>query len=196
MADKAVIQPVNPPFVKVFAAPGIDSHPDEVGVYASGAGRDAGSFKVAPYDWLNESPEQGYATGNLIADNMATKAKPINSISIRRRGVSPWGGFFPGKQASIIYQHPGGIADMNPGASSTIAGGPGAASSFVRLHGVRGNRGMKLPTLPQEVTRGGNQPFPAGGGSHEPLTAPLIPKVPGWPSIFKVSIAATPAKKG
>jgi hypothetical protein len=192
MPSGPVIKPVPPPFVKVFAAPGIDSHPDEVGVYASGAGRDAGAFKVAPYDWLNESPEQGYATGQLISGYEATKAPPINSISIRRRGISPWGGFFPGKKSAIIYQHPGGIADMNPGASSTIAGGPGAASSMCRISGVRNNRGMKLPVLPQEVTRGGNQPFPAGGGSHEPLTAPMIPKVPGWPSIFKVSVQSAP----
>jgi hypothetical protein len=180
----------NDPFVKVFAAPGIDSHPSEVGVFASGAGREpeTSTFKSAPYDWFNEAPSQGYHTENLIGGFDATKAPPATSMSIRKRGVSPWGGFFPGKRAALIYQHPGGIADMNPGASSRIAGGPGQASSLVRTHGVRNNRGMKLPVLPATVTRGGSAPVPSGGGSHEPLTAPILPKVPGWPSIFKVSM--------
>jgi hypothetical protein len=179
----------NEPFVKVFAAPGIDSHPSEQGLFNSGAGFDptATTLKAAPYDWLNEAPTQSYQTENFIGNFTATKAPDAQSLSIRKRGVSPWGGFFPGKRASLIYQHPGGIADMNPGASARVAGGKGSASSLVRTHGVRNNRGMKLPVLPQEVTRGGSAPMPSGGGSHEPLTAPILSKVPGWPSIFKMS---------
>jgi hypothetical protein len=177
-----------PSFVKVFAAPGIDSAPEEFGVRSSGAAFDPGTAppQTSPYDWLNESPSQSYQTEEFIAGYPATRAKPANQIAVRKRGVSPWGGFFPGKRAALARQHPGGIADMDPGASSHIAGGKGAASSMVRLHGVRNNRGMKLPVLPQEVTRGGLAPVPSGGGSHEPLTAPMIPKVPGWPSIFKI----------
>ena len=179
----------NDPFVKVFAAPGIDSHPSEVGVFASGAGREpeTATFKSAPYDWSNECPTQHYNTERLIGGFDATLAPPANSMQIRKRGISPWGGFFRGKAHNLIYQHPGGIADMNPGASSRISGGPGAASSLVRTHGVRNNRGMKLPVLPPDVTRGGSAPVPSGGGSHEPLTAPIMPKIPGWPSIFKVT---------
>lgn len=179
----------NEPFVKVFAAPGIDSHPQEFGVYNSGAGRapETTTLKTPPYDWFNEAPSQNYQTENFIGNFGATKAQPANQIAIRKRGVSPWGGFFPGKRAALTFQHPGGIADMNPGASARIAGGPGGASSMVRTHGVRNNRGMKLPVLPPSITRGGSAPVPSGGGSHEPLTAPILPKVPGWPSIFKVT---------
>lgn len=174
------------PFVKVFAAPGIDSQTGEFGVLASGAGHrpDAPTFKASPYDWYNEAPTQHYETENLVGNFPATKAPPANSMAIRRRGFTPWGGFFPGKRAAVSHQHPGGIADMNPGASSQIAGGPGAASSFCRLHGVRDNRGMKLPVLPQEVTRGGLANIPTGGGSHDPLVAPMKPRIPGWPTIF------------
>jgi hypothetical protein len=136
---------------------------------------------------LNESPSQGYQTEHFVGGFPTTKAKTIDKISVRKRGVSPWGGFFRGREAAMKFQHPQGNADMNPGASKLIAGGPGQGSSMVRLHGVRNNRGMKLPVLPQEVTRGGKAPLPSGGGSHEPLTAPLMPKVPGWPSIFKVT---------
>lgn len=179
----------NEPFVKVYAAPGIDSHPQEFGVYNSGAGRapETTTLKTPPYDWFNEAPSQGYHTENLIGNFDATKAPHANQMAVRKRGVSPWGGFFPGKRIALAYQHPGGIADMNPGASSRISGGPGAASSLVRTHGVRNNRGMKLPVLPPSVTRGGSAPVPSGGGSHEPLTAPILPKIPGWPSIFKVT---------
>lgn len=186
------------PFVKIYAAPGIDSHPSEQGVFNSGAGFDpqSPSMKTPPYDWGNEVPEQGYQTGQLIGNFPATKVDPINTKATRKRGVSPWGGFFPGKRASLIYQHPGGNADMNPGASAQIAGGKGQASSFVRSHGARANRGMKLPVLPQTVTRGGRAGIPTGGGSHDPLTAPLIPKVPGWPSIFKTVIKTPPATDG
>jgi hypothetical protein len=185
------------PFVKVYAAPGIDSDTYEYGVFNSGAAFDpqAPTYKTPPYDWLNEAPEQGYKPGKLIGDGDkgATISKPANQMSIRKRGVSPWGGFYPGQAEALAFQHPGGIADMNPGASRLIAGGVGQASSMVRVHGVRNNRGMKLPVLPQEVTRGGIAPLPSGGGSHEPLTAPLLSKVPTWPSIFKVTIKA--AKK-
>jgi hypothetical protein len=188
---------VNEPFVKVFAAPGIDSHPSEQGVFNSGAGFDptATTSKTPPYDWGNEAPSQNYETENLVGGFDATKAPTAHALGVRRRGVSPWGGHFPGKQAAMTFQHPGGIADMNPGASARIAGGPGQASSMVRLHGVRSNRGMKLPVLPQEVTRGGSLPIPVGGGSHDPLVAPLMPKVPGWPSIFNIVVKQDKASK-
>jgi hypothetical protein len=176
------------PFVKVFAAPGIDSDPRETGVFNSGAAFDpnAQTLKTPPYDWLNEAPEQGYETGQLVGNgsNGATKGKPANSISVRRRGISPWGGFFHGGRNALAMQHPGGIVDTNTGASSLIAGGPGQASTFARVHGGRSNRGMKLPVLPQETKRGGQIAFPAGGGSHEPLVSPLQPNVPGFVSIF------------
>lgn len=174
------------PFVKVFAAPGIDSHPDEQGVFNSGAGFDpqAPTAKTQPWDWYNEAPTQHYETENFVGNFGATKAPDASKLKIRKRGLSPWGGFGPGMRASLTYQHPGGIADMNPGADRLIAGGPGAASSFCRLHGVRDNRGMKLPVLPQEVNRGGLAPVPSGGGGHDPLAAPLRPKIPGWPTIF------------
>lgn len=176
------------PFVKVFGAPGIDSHPSEVGVYNSGAGLhpNTETYKTAPYDWLNESPEQGYEHGEFIGSGSqgVTKTKQANSLQIRKRGISPWGGFFHGGRASLAMQHPGGIVDTNTGASSMIAGGAGQASSFVRLHGGRDDRGMKLPVLPQETKRSGIAPFPAGGGTHDPLAAPLQSKVPGFPSIF------------
>ncbi|SRR6266849_207228 len=177
----------SPSFVKVFAAPGIDSHPTEQGVFNSGAGFDpvAPTLKTPPYDWLNEAPSQGYETENLIGNFGATKAKTIKNIAIRRRGISPWGGFFHGGRQALAMQHPGGITDHNAGCSSIIAGGPGAASTFARIHGGRSQRGMKLPILPQEVKRGGAQAFPLGGGSHEPLVAPLTPKVPGFVSIFQ-----------
>jgi hypothetical protein len=177
---------VHPPFVKVFAAPGIDSHISEQGVFNSGAGLDphAPTTKTPPYDWSNESPSQGYETEHLVGNFGATKAPTAKSIAVRRRGFSPFGGFFPGKNISLSYQHPGGIADINPGASSLIAGGPSSASSLVRLNGGKINRGMKLPILPQQIVRGGVAGMPSGGGSHEPLVAPLMPKVAGWPTIF------------
>lgn len=176
------------PFVKVFAAPGIDSHTDEQGVFNSGAGFDpkAPTLKTPPYDWLNEAPEQGYAAGHLIGigSNDATKSKPAHALSVRRRGISPWGGFFHGGRQALAFQHPGGITDHNAGASSLIAGGPGSASSLVRISGGRNDRAMKLPVLPQQSKRGGLIAMPAGGGSHDPLVAPFLPNVPGWPSIF------------
>jgi len=175
-----------PPFVKVFAAPGIDSHTSETGVFNSGAGFDpnAPTLKTPPWDWTNEAPTQSYGTENLVGNFGATKAPDAQSLKVRRRGLAPFGGFFPGKRASLAYQHPGGIADMNPGASSRIAGGPGAASSFCRLSNPSKDRGLKLPVLPNQVAPGLPAPIPTGGGSHEPLAAPLMPRVPGWPTIF------------
>ena len=176
------------PFVKVYATPGIDSHPNEQGVFNSGAAFDptAQTLKTPPYDWGNEAPEQGYETGELIGigSSGATKTKPANALSIRRRGISPWGGFFHGGRQALAMQHPGGIVDHNAGASALIAGGPGSASSMVRISGGRSTRGMKLPVLPQQTKRGSAAAMPTGGGSHDPLVAPLSPNVPGWPSIF------------
>jgi len=52
----------------------------------------------------------------------------------------------------------------------------------------KGNRGAKLPVLPIPLPRGGVTPLPTGGGSHEPLVAPLQPKISGWPTIFSFSV--------
>lgn len=182
------------PFIKVFAAPGVDSSVNETGIFNSGAGLHPATqtLKTPPYDWLNEAPEQGYASGFLIgngAGKSATKSKPAHALSVRKRGVSPWGGFFAGGRAALAMQHPGGIVDTNTGASSMIAGGAGQASTFVRVQQVgdrngRKTRGMKLPVLPTQTKRGGVSPFPAGGGSHDAMAAPLQPNVPGFPSIF------------
>ncbi len=112
----------------------------------------------------------------------------MKSIAVRKRGASPFGGFFQGKDA-LIYQHPGGLADMNPGADSKIAGGIGQASSFCRVNINNPDRAMKLPVKPSQITRGGPAKIPTGGGSHEPLVAPMMPKVPGWPTIFSFKTA-------
>jgi hypothetical protein len=191
-----------PRFVKVFASPGIDSHIYEQGVFNSGASLSpqTPTLKTPPYDWGNEMPEQGYATGRLIGafgdPAGKTKAKGANHISVRKRGTSPWGGFFHGGRAALAMQHPGGIVDTNTGCSPLIAGGPGQGSTLVRVKGGRPQRGMKLPVLPQNVKRGGIMAMPTGGGSHDPLTAPLRPMVPGFVSIFsfkQVKPSARPA---
>lgn len=173
------------PFVKVFAAPGIDSHPAEVGVFNSGAAFDPGAptLKTPPYDWGNEAPSQDLDTEHLVGGYVATKAPVAASLKIRRRGLSPWGGAYLSVHGQ---QHPGGITDLNPGSGSVIAGGVGQASSFCRINAknAANNRRMKLPVLPQTAVRAGVSAFPTGGGSHEPLVAPMMPKVPGWPTIF------------
>jgi hypothetical protein len=179
-----------PRFVKVFASPGIDSHIYEQGIFNSGASfsPQTPTLKTPPYDWSNEAPEQGGAPGRLIGTfgdpAGKTKSKIANQIAVRKRGVSPWGGFFSGGRASLAMQHPGGITDTNLGCSPLIAGGPGQASTLVRVKGGRPQRGMKLPVLPQNVKRGGVMAMPTGGGSHDPLTAPLRSMVPGFVSIF------------
>lgn len=181
-----------PGFVKVFASPGVDSHPNEQGVFTSGAAFDPGAptLKTPPYDWFNEAPEQGYAIGHLVGPGLdpgrATAAPQANHLGVRKRGVSPWGGFMSeGGRSSLSMQHVGGNVDHNAGASSLIAGGPGSASSLVRINRGGPSRGMKLPLLPQAVKRGGMTQFPAGGGSHDNLAAPLKPMVPGFVSIFQ-----------
>ena len=182
-----------PSFVKVFAAPGIDSHISEQGVFNSGAGLapDHATLKTPPYDWGNEVETYDHNTGRLVGNFAATQAPNAASMKIRKRGISPWGGNST-HQRGISHMHPGGIADMNPGADSRIAGGSGAASSMCRVNRVTDNsRGMKLPVLPQETARGGAGNVPAGGGGHDSLAAPLKPKVPGWPTIFSFT-----SKKG
>ena len=187
------------PFVKVYATPGIDSGTNEQGVFNSGAGLhpNTDTLKTPPYDWRNEAPEQGYSSGELIGvgSNGATRSKPAHSMSVRRRGISPWGGFFKGGRHTLSTQHIGGNVDHNAGASSLIAGGPGAASSFARVHGGRSDRGMKLPILPQETKRAGVAAFPAGGNGHDGIAAPLRPNVPGFPSIFMFRNQAKGATK-
>jgi hypothetical protein len=178
-----------PSFVKVFAAPGIDSTTHEQGVFNSGAGFDpnAPTLKTPPYDWNKENPALGYGTGRLVGNYPETTAPDATSLKVRKRGLSPFGGPFSGTGSILSHQHPGGIADMNPGAGSLIAGGRGQASSFCRVNGKYAdvNRRLKLPVLPVPAPRGGVTSFPSGGGSHEPLTAPLQPQISGWPTIFK-----------
>lgn len=172
---------------KQFAAPGIDSGPEEFGVFNSGAGRhpDTATLKASPTDWANEAASMGFETEHFVGNYPATKAPGASSLQIRRRGKAPFGGFFPGARNKEAYQHPGGNVDHNAGADHLIAGGPGQASSFVRVNKTtKPNRGMKLPVMPETIVRGGLATLPAGGGSHEPLVAPLQPKVAGWSSIF------------
>lgn len=175
-------------FVKVFASPGIDSDISEVGLFNSGATfrpEDARkAAKASPHDWGNEAPSQAHKTENLVGGFDATKSKDPRSLRVRNRGISPFGGTFPGAHLAS-HQHPGGIVDMNPGAGSMIAGGTGAASSLVRISRVGDDtRGMKLPVLPKQVTRGGKAMFPQGGGGHDAVAAPIAPKMPGFASIF------------
>lgn len=179
--------PLRPLSFKVFAAPGIDSAVDEQGVFNSGAGLhpDHETLKAAPTDWSNESPTQNHTTGRLVGNYAATEVKGADSLKIRRRGLAPFGGFFSGKN-ELAMQHPGGIVDHNAGADHLIAGGPGAAATFCRVNvtNQKQNRGAKLPVLPRLLPRGDVSRIPAGGGSHEPLVAPLQPKIAGWPTIF------------
>lgn len=173
---------------KLFAAPGIDSGVEEYGVFASGAGRapHTATTKASPTDWGNEAPTQSYETENFVSGYPETKAPSANSLQVRRRGKAPFGGFFAGARASLAYQHPGGITDHNAGADHLIAGGPGAASTFCRVNVLprKKGQGMKLPVLPTQVVRGGLAGIPSGGGGHEPLAAPLQPKISGWKGIF------------
>lgn len=186
------------PFVKVFASPGIDSTPNEQGVFSSGAGLrpDTPTFKVNPWDWGNDAPSQGNDTEHLVGGVAATKAPNAKSMAIRRRGVSPWGGsaltMHPHAQ-----QHAGGIQDLNPGADYKISGGKGQASSFCRVEQKRDfkavNAGMKLPVLAQEITRGGAAPIPTGGTFDGSPAAPVMPRITGWPTIFSFRGAAKQA---
>lgn len=176
---------------KKFASPGIDSSPDEQGVFNSGAGMGP-NVKTAksganPYDWNGRNPYSALQSGRLIGNFPATQAPPASSLRIRRRGISPFGGAADRFKSGAIREKAGGIVDMNPGAGSLIAGGPGAAASMVRVNGARKvNEGMKLPVLPMAVTRGGTAVMPAGGGvlGFGPA-APLVPKLP-MPSVIKV----------
>lgn len=176
------------PIVKMYASPGIDSVPQEVGVFSSGAGMrpDAPTFKAQPYDWKNDGTNQGHTSGRLIGNFSATQAKTADQLKIRRRGVSPFGGQYksPGNPHSM--KHSGGSFDMNPGSSHLIAGGPGQASTFVRTQTkqTKPDRGMKLPVLSHAVTRGGLVPIPTGGGFDAALSAPLASTITGWPTIF------------
>jgi hypothetical protein len=184
--------------VKMFAAPGIDSDVLEWGVYSSGAGLHPSTptSKVPPSDWLAVNPDISHATGKLVGNFDATKAQDPRGMRVRRRGISSWGGLMPGsaphaagptdvRQGTTKFRKSGGIVDTNLGASGIIAGGPGQASSMVRLSGQRKDSGMKLPQLPNQVARGGKVAFPAGG-MHGLPPAPLIPKIPGLAGIIRV----------
>ncbi len=188
--------PTKPLVYKMFAAPGIDSHPLDVGIFNSGAGRapDTETAKAAPTDWSNESPTQNRTAGRLVGNFEATAASGANSMAIRRRGLAPFGGFFAGRN-SLAVQHPGGIVDHNAGADHLIAGGPGAASTFCRVNITqqKHNRGAKLPIMPRMLQRGTVAQIPAGGGQYEPLVAPLQPKISGWPTIFSFTKGARSA---
>lgn len=185
-----VVPRISPPsFVKTFASPGVDSPQEEFGVFASGAGTPnpkAKGFKIFPWDWQNDAPEQGPTPGKFIGNFAATQAKPAHSMSVRRRGVSPWGGSAL-KLHPHSMQHTGGNQDMNPGADYQIAGGQGQASSFVRIQSTAAtnqSRGMKLPVLPQATTRGGMAAIPAGGTFDGSPAPPLMPRVNGWATVF------------
>lgn len=181
-----------PTHYKVFAAPGIDSPASEFGVFNSGAGRapNTETGKVEPYDWRNDNPTLDSDDNRMVGNFGATASGGANRLAIRRRGLAPFGGFVSGGNRHLVaMQHSGGIVDHNAGADHFIAGGPGAASTFCRVNIVspKTNRGAKLPVLPPMPSRGGVQAIPGGGGSHEPLTAPLQPKISGWPTIFNFS---------
>lgn len=182
-----------PSFVKTYASPGIDSGPAEFGIFVSGAAQHpiTRTFKVNPWDWFNESASQGYSTEKLVGGFSATQAPTVDTLKIRRRGVSPFGGMFMQHPHSL--QHPGGIADLNPGADYRIAGGKGQASSMVRVSAptdAMPNRGMKLPTLPRGASRGGVANIPTGGTFDSSPAVPLMPKIAGWPTIFSFRMAA------
>lgn len=184
--------PTNLPFVKMFAAPGIDSHPAEHGCFNSGAGFDpsAPTMKTPPYDWGNESPTQNHGTGCLIGNFEATRSPDATSLKIRRRGIDPWGGPPPTTGgANLGNTHPGGITDMNPGSASTIAGGTGHAPTMchVNLKKTSFTRGMKLPVMPSQAMTGGRNSLPSGGGFGGSLAAPIRPSIPGWTTIFSFS---------
>lgn len=182
--------------MKVFACPGIDSDVSEYGVFNSDAGRAGGrgfKQKGVPSDWSSRNPVWGLATGRLVGNYAATQSPNVKSLRIRRRGVSPWGGY-PHHILKSRYKNDnadsmlnvGGSVDMNPGCSSLIAGGSGAASSMVRTQSKeKRDRGMKLPVLPATLHRKGNASTPMGGTSNAP-SAPITPRLMGLPSIVKV----------
>lgn len=170
-----------------FASPGIDDT-TLIGVFASSAGfppDKAVSSNAAPQDWGSANPTATTASGGGIG-SIFPKSKPASAMRTRRRGFTIWGGFWPHQKSSEVGVKPGGIADMNPGVSMTTAGGRTQASSLVRVNTIgRPGRGMKLPQLPSQVTRGGLVPVPAGGFSPGP-PVPMIPRIPGFDSIFRV----------
>lgn len=178
-----------PVFTKRYASPGIDDAGD-FGVLSSGAGLLPGDItgiqKASPSDWSALNPDIGLSTGRLIGNNAGTQATPINETRSRKRGISPFGGYFPtgGPQRTIKV---GGIADLNTGADSLIAGGKAQASSMVRFNG-RNVKAMRLPVIPMQVTRGGIAKTPSGGQS--PGFGPAVPTLPQlkqFPSIVRIS---------
>lgn len=184
-----------------FASPGIDAGTFDQGAYKSGAGLSLDSPQVqnpnaAPYDWSSKNPLVGHETGHLIAGFDATRAPDAASMRTRRRGISPWGGAVNDYFEPRNVEKSGGIADMNTGADMRIAGGKGQASSFVRVSGPKKpDEGMKLPTLPRQVVRGGVLATPTGGGvMGTGAPAPVQPKVYGFPAVIKVLINPTAAK--
>jgi len=181
-----------PTVFKMFASPGIDSPVEEFGVYNSGAGRapSTETGKLEPTDWKNDNPSLDSDTNKFIGNFGGTESGGADRIAVRRRGLAPFGGFFQGGNRHLIaMQHSGGIVDHNAGADHFIAGGPGAASAFCRVNvgSKKTNRGAQLPVMPPVLPRAGLEPIPTGGGSHEPLTAPLKPRIAGWPTIFSFS---------
>lgn len=192
MANTNTNVQARPMVYKMFASPGIDSPVEEFGVYNSGAGRapDTETGKASPTDWLNDNPTLDSDNNLFVAGFTGTRSGGAANLAIRRRGLAPFGGFFPGRRMDISHQHSGGIVDHNAGADRLIAGGAGEASMFCRVNvgSQKVNRGAKLPILPLQLPRAGVSPLPSGGGSHEPLTAPLQPKISGWPTIFSFTV--------
>lgn len=186
--------------MRLFASPGIDSPTDEVGIFNSGAGQtpnspaalpDTPGRSAVPSDWSSNNPLWDKVRGFLIGNYGATASKAADATRVRARGVSPFGGSGKPWKHGYYQEKAQGTTDFNLGASSHIAGGSSQAATMVRVNGARKkNEGQKLPILPADATRGGSLPVPAGGFVSG-LAAPLVPQVPGLPSIFKMIVPTT-----
>ncbi len=189
--------------MNVFAATGIDSHPNDVGVYHSGAGLHPDNELVGrkkkqlPAEWASNNPLIDHATGELVSGFSVTRAPDANEIRVRRRGVSPFGGSGLRFTNGSYREKSGGTADMNTGASMNIAGGPGQASTMVRTDGPKKvDEGQKLPVLPKQTTRGAAIPVPAGGMAAFGANAPVVPKMPGFGSVVRILLNPKAASAG
>lgn len=195
------------------ASPGVDGF-HNWGPFASGAST-SGFASVTkagrvPSDWASNDPNWGHPGGGGVG-SIFPSVKGAKAIRNRKRGISPFEGFFSsvsgrsgkvnvesgsGLKADSVMK-PGGIVDLNPGADNAIAGGvmgAGQASTLVRLHGVRGDRNMRLPVMPPAAARSGEPMNPAGGAQDAGPMAPLMPQVAGMPSIFGFFSAGTKPK--
>lgn len=195
----------------VPASPGMDGE-HNFGPLQSGAST-GGSLGVrtvastAPSDAGSLNTNWGHNGGGGVG-SVFPHSKPASAARNRKRGISPWGGFFTsvsGRKANLstnsgsgvrsdAVMKPGGTADLNPGADNSIAGGIlGAtqASTMVRLNGGRGNRNMRLPVMPDAAQPSKVRMTPGGAGPDGGIAAPLIPQIPGFPGIFNQGGAGT-----